>query len=338
MPRTRLGDKVAAMKADDQARAAQIANLPADVRQALASMTEEDRDNYLRSLDRVDEMAAKGETLPPPAPYGLTKDGTARQKPGRKPDTKPGKRTKIKVEGADPNLPIPELRQQEREIIKQKSKEAMEALEAELGDFPEDAPEAAVQFGRLYLNDPAAEPATKAPTIEEREAQERAAREAEFAEAFERAGISMTNVVAGSFQAVQMRPTGDPDELETYTVERVSCELRVLDLGKDYELQVRFGDGAWESVAGPHREPSGASAVMARRRIRPVDSDAFGLALARLPSPHPARQFKVTLGAGEGVPKTPKEREERNKEIREQMAKQRQSNALHRGCYADVEP
>jgi hypothetical protein len=315
-----------------------IASLPREVATAVRAMNPEDQISYLDSLTKTEAMIENGETFTPDI-------SPTKRRPGRKPAANPGARTKLHIAGADPSLPLPELRQQEQEIIAQRSREAMEALEAELGDFPEDDDDAAIQFGRLYAAQDAAQQgddqsAPKALSPAEREAAEQAARDAELAAFAERAGVNVTNVLAGPFPAVQTRTSGDMESPETYTVERVPCELRVLDVGRDYELEVKFGDGSWETVAGPHREPTGASAVMALRRIRPVDFEAFGLALAKLPAPHPARYFRVTYGAGERTPKTQAERDAFNREVRERMIEQRRSIAMRRGNREDdqVEP
>jgi hypothetical protein len=291
---------------DNPDLAARIAQLPRDVRAGLATLSETEQRAYIQSLDKVSEMEARGETFTPgtPAPYGVTKSGKPKAKPGRKPAQAPGARTAER--------PEPVLREMDLETI---------------AEHPEDHPDVPVQFGRTDA--PAAEQqATKAPSAEERERAERAEQEAQLAATLERSGAIASDVLAGPFDAIQLRPEGDPDDLANYTVEKVPCQLRMTDTGRAYQLEVRFEGQAWEPVGGSHRDPPGSATVMAMKRIRPVDWDQFGLALAALPKPHPyiqAREGKVTYGAGELAPKTDAERQAFNRQVREDMAQQRSS-------------
>jgi hypothetical protein len=130
MPRTRLGDRVAADKA---ARDAQIAALPPEVAAAVRQMSPSEQDQYLASLDKVDAMQAAGETFEPDlsdARWGTKADGTPRKKPGRRPATNPGQRSAAKMtrDGIGPTL---------EDYLAQ----------IPLEEHPEDDPEATVQFG-----------------------------------------------------------------------------------------------------------------------------------------------------------------------------------------------
>ena len=155
-----------------------------------------------------------------------------------------------------------------------------------------------------------------------------------------RQGLNTSNVVAGPFAAVQLVSQGDPEDLANYRVERLECELRLIDTGRGYRLEMRYppppdeagSDGSWEEI-GTTYHPDGSVATMAFRRIKPLDSDAFGLALSRLQSPHPAVAAKLDRGPRGARPMAADERRKHNEEIREAMQAQRRSNALHRRCY-----
>jgi hypothetical protein len=310
-----------ARKAADKARAEQLKALPPDVRAAVEQMSVEDQISYLQSLDKVADMAAKGETWTPgtPAPYGVTKDGKVRQKPGPKPQP-PGARTKER--------PEPFVRDLD--------------LEAIIGNFDDDEP--VVLYGYRGDDDGDDDGTSGSPpvTAAELEAAERAEQQAYVDAALARLGINSSNVVVGPVAAVQLKPVGDPTDLVNYRVDRLDCELRLLDTGRGYRLEFRYlpppeagSDGAWETI-GDTYHPDGSAASMARMDIRPVDWDAFGLALAAVPSPHPAVADKLDRGprgAGEGAPKTDDERRRWNEDIKRQMIEQRQRNALHRGVY-----
>jgi hypothetical protein len=100
-----------------------------------------------------------------------------------------------------------------------------------------------------------------------------------------KAGLSTGN--AGPFPAVQTITEGDVEiDPASFRVERLDCEVRIVDTGKDYSLQVRW-DGEWQLEMNGMRDPTSAGHILARKDIKPVDSDAFGRAVSSLPNPHP---------------------------------------------------
>jgi hypothetical protein len=342
VPRVKSFAEKEADRARTAERKAKIAALPAEVAEAVRAMPPTEADQYLASLDKVADMQASGATFTP----DLTKSDQPKKKPGRKPAANPGQRTAAPMT---------------RDGIGESLEEFSARLPDLLEDCPEDDPDVPVQFGYdVYegqLNEHGnpivrSDDAPK-PTAAEREAAERAAERAEqeeyVAAALARLGLSSSNVVAGPFAAVQLVTVGDPDvDLANYRIDRRDCELRLIDTGRGYRLEMRYlpppeagSDGPFEEI-GTTYHPDGSVASLARVQIKPIDFDAFGLALSRLASPHPAVASMLDRGprgASEGVPKTDAERRQRNEEIKRQMIEQRQRNALHRGSYeGDVVP
>jgi hypothetical protein len=73
-----------------------------------------------------------------------------------------------------------------------------------------------------------------------------------------------------------------------------------------------------------------AGVVLARKQIKPIDSDAFGVAVSALPKPHPGVAHLYDFRPRDARPLTEQERQEHVRKVKEAMIKQRQSNALHR--------
>jgi hypothetical protein len=323
MPRTRLQNHVDNLKAD-KARAEQLEALPPDVRAGVLTLDPDQQDQYLASLAEVERKEAAGEVFTPdmPAPYGRKSDGSPRAKPGPKPQS-PGARTKARP---DFSIGCKEM-----------------DLEAILDDFDDDEP--VVLYGYRGDDDEPSGPASLVPTPKltaaEREAQEKAEQQAYVDAALARLGLNSSGVVVGPVAAVQLKPVGDPTDLVNYRVDRLDCELRLLETGRGYRLEFRYlpppeagSHGAWETI-GDTYHPDGSAASMARMNIRPVDWDAFGLAIAAVPSPHPAVADKLDRGPRDARPMTADERRKHNEEIKSAMQAQRQANYLHRGNYAD---
>jgi hypothetical protein len=334
LPRTKLTEKYCKPKTDEPTKTApdeRLSTLPPEVREALASMSDEDRDNYLQSLDKTDAMIKSGETFTPdvPAPYGFRKDGQPKDKPGRRPAANAGQRTAAKMA---------------RDGIGQSLEEFVVQHAEQLEDHPEDDPDVPVKFGyetyagqidengNPIIRPDGAPTPTAAERAEAERAAERAEQEAALAEALARHSLSN---VTGPFPAVRLISQGDPDDLANYTVDRRDCELRLRDVGKAYRLEMRYlPDGPWETV-GDAYHPDGSVAALARMQVKPLDSDAFGLALNALPKPHPAVTHLYDRGPRELRPMTADEQRKHNEEIKRKMIEQRQANALHRGNYTD---
>jgi hypothetical protein len=136
--------------------------------------------------------------------------------------------------------------------------------------------------------------------------------------------------ITGPFAAVQLVPVGDPEvDLSSYRVDRLDCEIRIVTAAKDYRLEIRFGDGAWQPEGGGMIDATTAGVIMARKQIKPVDSDAVGVALNRL-TKHPAVADLYDRRALDAKQLTPQESLEHTRQVKEAMANQRRSNALHR--------
>jgi hypothetical protein len=170
--------------------------------------------------------------------------------------------------------------------------------------------------------------------LEDRIAAEKAAQEAALAAELAKRGISTSNVLVTA-AAVRLVSEGDPEDLANYRVDRLECELRLVDTGRADRLEVRYlPDGVFEEI-GTTYHPDGSAASMARMSIRPTDWDAFGRALGSIPTPHPAVAEKLDRGARDARQLTADERREHTQAIKEQMQAKRQTNYLHRDNCGD---
>jgi hypothetical protein len=277
--------------------AAALAALPPDVRAGLMTLTLDEQRAYLRSLDRIADMEAKGATFvpdmqSPDAPYGLKKDGTPKRRPGRPPAANPGARTKERPERVMREIDLEEI----------------------LADLPEVDEEITFTNYPDRLNEPA--PAVSAAELE---AAEKAAYEAELAQALERAGKTSSGreVVTREFTGQRRVDPEDPDDpLAVATIEELRYRVTADDT--QWYLEQLVGN-TWSAVSSGY-DLTGLALHWAVNRV--VVSN-FGDLIVGLPRLRPARERYVETMWTTERPKSVEEREKVRSDMRSEMRRQR---------------
>jgi hypothetical protein len=300
MPRTN------SIPSDDLAE--RLKTLPKEVQAGLRTLPVDQQREYLDSLDRLEGMAEKGQTFvpemsPADAPYGYTKSGKPKAKPGKKPAEHPGARTKERPERFCVEDP------------------GWEQFLAELPYDDDTDDYASISYSANYgSTTPTPEAPPRRPTEAEREVAEREKYQAELAAALEAAGRTTTgrDVLTPQFTRQKRIDPIDPDDpLAVATVE--TRTYRVTGDDREYHLeQLSADDTAWQTVSSSY----GVDGLALHWAVNQIVVENFGELILGLPRHRPKHQERVDRLTTPAPRLSPEEREKARSDLRAEMARQ----------------